>query len=67
MLLTQRRWRHDFLLDTATERARRVLKAHSTITLSNEAFDRFYEALDAPAEAVPELVALFGSAPVSAG
>jgi uncharacterized protein (DUF1778 family) len=56
-----------FVLDTATERARRVLKAHSTVTLSNEAFDRFYAALDKPANQVPELVELFRSAPLPRG
>jgi len=56
-----------FVLDTATERAWRVLKAHSTVTLSNEAFDRFYAALDEPANQVPELVELFRSAPLPRG
>lgn len=56
-----------FLLETATERAHRVLKASSTVTLENEAFDRFYAALDDPAEVVPDLVRLFGKAPVSEG
>jgi uncharacterized protein (DUF1778 family) len=53
-----------FVLATATERARRVLKTHSTVTLSNEAFDRFYAALDKPAKEIPELVELFRSKPV---
>ena len=56
-----------FVLETATEHARRVLKAHSAVTLSNEAFDRFYAALDDPPEAVPELVDLFRSDPVQRG
>ncbi|HLN05053.1 MAG TPA: DUF1778 domain-containing protein [Acidimicrobiales bacterium] len=56
-----------FLLETATDRARRVLKARSTVTLSNEAFDRFYAALDEPAKNVPELVDLFRSKPISLG
>jgi len=56
-----------FVLGTATERARRVLKAHSTVTLSNDAFDRFYAALDRPTEEVPELVELFRSKPVPRG
>jgi len=56
-----------FVLETATEQARRVLKAHSTFTLSNAAFDRFYAALDEPAEEVPELVELFSSKPISRG
>jgi len=48
-----------FVLDTVTSRARRVIKDHDTIVLSNEAFDRFLEELDKPAETVPELVDLF--------
>lgn len=48
-----------FVLDTVTSRARRVIKDHDTIVLSNEAFDRFLIELDKPAEAVPELVDLF--------
>ncbi|MBA2281633.1 MAG: DUF1778 domain-containing protein [Acidimicrobiia bacterium] len=48
-----------FVLDTVTSRARRVIKDHHTILLSNEAFDRFLIGLDKPAEAVPELVDLF--------
>ena len=48
-----------FVLDTVTRRARKVLKDHDTIVLSNETFDRFLTALDEPAEAVPELVELF--------
>lgn len=48
-----------FVLDTVTRRARKVLKDHDTIVLSNENFDRFLTALDEPAEAVPELVELF--------
>jgi len=47
-----------FMLDTVTSRARRVIKDHDTIVLSNEAFDRFLDELDKPAEAVPELVEL---------
>jgi len=49
-----------FVLDTVTSRARRVIKDHDTIVLSNEAFDRFLIELDKPAEAVPELVDLVG-------
>lgn len=48
-----------FVLDTVTRRARKVLKDHDTIVLSNEAFDRFLAVLDKPAQAVPELVELF--------
>lgn len=54
-----------FLLETAIERARRVLKAHSTVTLSNEAFDGLYVALDEPENEVSELVELFRSKPIS--
>lgn len=36
-------------------RTRKMLKAHNTLVLSNEAFDRFLTALDEPAQAVPEL------------
>lgn len=53
-----------FVLGTATERALKLLEAQRTSTLSNEAFDRFYAALDNPPEVVPELVALFGSEPL---
>ena len=49
-----------FVLDTVTSRARRVIKDHGTIVLSNEAFDRFLIELDKPAKAVPELIELFG-------
>ena len=48
-----------FVLDTVTSRARRVIKDHDAIVLSNEAFDRFLDELDKPAQAVPELVDLF--------
>ena len=48
-----------FVLDTATARARRVVKQHQDLVLSNEAFDRFLAELDKPAESVPQLVELF--------
>ncbi len=48
-----------FVLDTVTRRARKVLKDHDTIALSNDAFDRFLVELDKPARAVPVLVELF--------
>ena len=48
-----------FVLDTVTARAKRVLKQHQDLVLSNDAFDRFIAELDQPAEAVPELVDLF--------
>jgi uncharacterized protein (DUF1778 family) len=49
----------NFVLDTVTTRARKVIKANQDLVLSNEAFDRFLAELDKPAEAVPELVKLF--------
>jgi uncharacterized protein (DUF1778 family) len=52
-----------FVLDTATTRARRVVKQHNDLTLSNEAFDRFLAELDRPARPVPELVELFEKHP----
>ncbi len=48
-----------FVLDTVTSRARRVIRDHQDLVLSNEAFDRFIAELDKPAEPVPELVELF--------
>lgn len=48
-----------FVLDTVTSRARRVVKQHQDLLLSNEAFDRFIAELDKPAKPVPELVELF--------
>ena len=48
-----------FVLDTATARARRVVRQHQDLVLSNEAFDRFIAELDKPAKPVPELVKLF--------
>ena len=48
-----------FVLETATARAKRVVKQHQDLVLSNEAFDRFIAELDKPAERVPELVELF--------
>jgi len=47
------------VLDTVTRRARRVVRDNHDLVLSNEAFDQFLVELDKPAEAVPELVALF--------
>lgn len=49
----------NFVLDTVTARAWKVIKANQDLVLSNEAFDRFLAELDKPAEAVPELVKLF--------
>jgi uncharacterized protein (DUF1778 family) len=48
-----------FVLDTVTARAKRVVKQHQDLVLSNDAFDRFIAELDKPAEVVPELVGLF--------
>jgi uncharacterized protein (DUF1778 family) len=48
-----------FVLDTVTARAKRVVRQHQDLVLSNEAFDRFIAELDKPAEVVPELVKLF--------
>jgi len=52
-----------FVLETVTSKARRVVKQHQDLVLSNEAFDRFMAELDKPAEAVPELVELFNKHP----
>ena len=52
-----------FVLDTVTARAKRVVKQHQDLVLSNEAFDRFLAELDRPAEAVPELIELFRENP----
>ncbi len=48
-----------FVLDTVTSRAKRVVKQHQDLVLSNDAFDRFIAELDKPAESVSELVELF--------
>jgi uncharacterized protein (DUF1778 family) len=48
-----------FVLDTVTSRAKRVVRQHQDLVLSNEAFDRFIAELDKPAKPVPELVKLF--------
>lgn len=53
-----------FVLGTVTERARKLVDTQRTVTLPNEAFDRFYAALDEPEATVPELVALFRSEPL---
>jgi uncharacterized protein (DUF1778 family) len=52
-----------FVLETATARAKRVVKQHQDLVLSNEAFDRFIAELDKPAKVVPELVELFTTNP----
>lgn len=56
-----------FLLTTATERARGLLEARRAVTLPNEAFDRFYDALDAPPAPVPELIELLRAEPLRRG
>ena len=48
-----------FVLDTVTARARRVVKQHQDLLLSEETFERFIAELDGPARPVPELVELF--------
>lgn len=52
-----------FVLDTVTSKAKRVVKHHQDLVLSNDAFDRFIAELDKPAKAVPELVELFEKNP----
>ena len=52
-----------FVLDTVTSRAKRVVKQHQDLVLSNEAFDAFIAELDRPAKPVPELVELFKKHP----
>jgi uncharacterized protein (DUF1778 family) len=52
-----------FVLDTAIARAKRVVKQHHDLVLSNQAFDRFIGELDKPAKPVPELVDLFENKP----
>jgi uncharacterized protein (DUF1778 family) len=53
-----------FVLGTATDRARSLIEAERTVTLPNDAFDRFYAAIDEPGTIVPELVALLRSEPL---
>jgi uncharacterized protein (DUF1778 family) len=48
-----------FVLESVTAKAKRVVRRHRDLLLSNEAFDRFLAELDRPAEDVPELVSLF--------
>lgn len=56
-----------FVLTTAMERAGELLEARRTAILPNEAFDRFYAALDEPERVVPELVALLRAEPLARG
>lgn len=48
-----------FVLSSAVEHAHELLERANHIELSEGAFRKFVAALDEPAEAVPELVALF--------
>lgn len=52
-----------FVLDTVTAKAKRIVKQHQDLVLSNDAFDRFIAELDKPAKPVPELVELFRKNP----
>ena len=52
-----------FVLETVTRRAKRVVKQHQDLVLTNETFDRFILELDKPAKPVPELVDLFDRNP----
>jgi len=52
-----------FVMDTTIARARRVLRQHQDLVLSNEAFDRFIAELDRPPESVAALTELFRSNP----
>lgn len=47
-----------FVLDEALARAREIVESHRTITLPDDAYERFLEALDAPPERNPALVEL---------
>ncbi len=48
-----------FLLYAAEESAREVFDERRDLVMSKAAFERFAEALDAPAEIVPEMVEMF--------
>ncbi len=49
----------DFILDAATEKAVDVLADRRLFIVDEERWSRFTQALDAPAQPVPALVALF--------
>jgi uncharacterized protein (DUF1778 family) len=51
------------VVETVTSKAKRVVKQHQDLVLSNEAFDRFLAELDKPAKPVSELVELFQKNP----
>ncbi|MGA2162940.1 MAG: DUF1778 domain-containing protein [Solirubrobacteraceae bacterium] len=48
-----------FLLSAAQERARELLDERRHLVMSDHAFERFAEALEAPAERAPALTELF--------
>jgi uncharacterized protein (DUF1778 family) len=52
-----------FVLESVTSKAKRVVKQHQDLVLSNDAFDRFLAELDRPAKPVRELVELFEKHP----
>lgn len=52
-----------FVLDEARARAQEVIRAHRSILLSGDTYDRFLEILDAPPQRNPALVELSGRAP----
>jgi uncharacterized protein (DUF1778 family) len=49
----------DFILESATERATEVLSDQRLFILDSEQWERFVEALEAPATPVPALAELF--------
>jgi uncharacterized protein (DUF1778 family) len=49
----------DFILETATERAERLLAERQHLTVTSTAWDEFVAAVEAPTEPVPALVDLF--------
>ncbi len=49
----------EFVLRNAVERAQFVVQAHESITLSQNDFDTFLNALDTPAQANPSLQRAF--------
>ena|GEM_PF-5617130 len=55
------------MLGAVIERSRTMLEPRNAITLSNDAYDRFYATLDSPPEAVPELIQLFRLSPFPRG
>lgn len=49
----------EFVLRNAVEQAQSVVQAHEAITLSQQNFDAFLNALDAPAQPAPALQRAF--------